>query len=359
MNCKKNTLFFSVLIVLLTQIMYCYLPKQAVQFISYYRKAVPVEEILQNPQTPDSVRAFLELTKDVRSFAQNTLGLRQNDNYTTYLEVPGKNIVQVVSGCLPDTFKTWNWRYPVVGKIPYKGYFDTSDALKEAQKLQKKGYETLVRPAGAFSTLGFFTDPLYSYMTSYNLFSIASLLIHEQTHATIYLKNQTEFNEQLAEFVGNEGALLYVKERFGEQSEEYSQATGFLEDYQQFIALLKDLHQTLDSIYKEDLSATKTLNLKDSIIAAYQWNFERSYDSLYTTPWFRKFAQRKVNNPYILMYMRYHKDLTLFHDFYEKNEKDLARTIKSLKAVSSHPREPKEFISHKIDSIDMASETLE
>ena len=113
---------------------------------------------------------------------------------------------------------------PFHGQAPYKGFYERPDALAEAARLKKEGYDVIVRKVDAFSTLGFTKDPVYSFMKKYSPYELASTIIHEQTHATLWVKGQTDFNEELADFVGETGALEWIAARFGAPSEEYRSA---------------------------------------------------------------------------------------------------------------------------------------
>ncbi|MDR3341903.1 MAG: aminopeptidase, partial [Treponema sp.] len=194
----------------------CYTLKQGVTMLGYLNRAVPLESLLTaSPEEPVDAsgeegssdaaldkRRFVEQVLDIRRFAITALGLRESANYTRYVALDRDYLAAVVSAAAQDSFSRYEWWFPVVGKVPYKGFFDPKDARKEAEKLKKKDLDVWIRGVDAFSTLGWFSDPLYSYMRHYPVHQLADLIIHEQLHATVYLKGQSQFDEELAEFVG-------------------------------------------------------------------------------------------------------------------------------------------------------------
>lgn len=322
----------------------CYLLKQGRYLLHYQRKAEKIAKVLERDSLPDNIRSLLVLANEIKKFSVDKIGLIEDDNFSTYLETDKKNIVYVVSASESDSFEKYEWRFPFFGSFPYKGFFKKEDARKTAQKLRKKGYDVYVRGAGAYSTLGFFTDPIYSYMMEYSIFDLASIIIHEQTHATKFLKNQIQFNEEMASFVGDEGALFFIREKYGIHSDQYNNAILKQKDYETFITFLKTLYGELSDLYSDTLLKETMLKKKKSIIATYQSRFERDYDSLFTTKAYKKFSTREVNNAYLNSYMTYTCDLGDFYALYKKNGLSLWETVSQLKTIDRKEKHPKKYI---------------
>lgn len=180
--------------------------------------ARPVEEVMKDPATPDSLRQKLRFVQEVRDFAVDSLGIRNTDNYNTLFDQQGKDILWVVTACRPYSLEQKYWTFPVVGKVSYKGYFDYERALQEEAALARQGYDTYVRSVGAWSTLGWFKDPILSNMLFRGDGELSNTVIHELTHGTIFVKDSLDFNENLATFIGHEGALRYMSWKWGEDS---------------------------------------------------------------------------------------------------------------------------------------------
>ena len=247
-----------------------YLVKQGNYLLRDSTGTVSLASLIEAPSTPAETRDFLLRVTEIKSFAVETIGLTNNGNYTRYKEIARDHLVDVVQACDALSFTPYLWGYPFLGKLPYRGYYERADADGEAARLKKEGYDVIVRPVDAFSTLGFTKDPVYSFMRKYSPFQIASLIIHEQTHATLFVKDQPDFNEELANFVGDEGAFEWLRTKYGEDSPFYHDALDEYADSQTFVGLLQGLSTELKGLYGEDISREEKLAGKKRIIDAFQ-----------------------------------------------------------------------------------------
>jgi predicted aminopeptidase len=239
----------------------------------------------------------------------------------------------VVSASAADSFTRHEWNYPVVGRMPYKGFFNVEDARKERAKLEKKHLDVWVRGVDAFSSLGWFRDPLYSYMRDYSPGRLAELIIHESLHATVFLKGQVQFNEELAEFVGSEGARLYMETRFGIDSEEYQSMFAADEDHRNFITFIQELIAELQVLYESGKDRDETLREKERIIKAAQERFDSEYESRFDSENYRGFSALPVNNAYLELYRLYYAEDDYIAGLYERTGKDLRAFIAAAKSM--------------------------
>ena len=182
--------------------------------------AKPLDEFLEDKSYPDSLKTKIVQIKEIKQFAFDSLGIYPSKNYTTMFDQKGKPGMYVVTACYPYALKAYNWSFPIVGEFSYKGYFKKKKALKEAKRLNKEGFDTDVGIVNAWSTLGWFKDPVMSSMLKKNEGQLARLLIHELTHGTIFVKNDVQFNENLATFIGDKGAILFLAHKYGSHSKE-------------------------------------------------------------------------------------------------------------------------------------------
>ncbi|HWG54644.1 MAG TPA: aminopeptidase [Gemmatimonadaceae bacterium] len=171
----------------------------------------PIAALATSPGTDPHTRAKLQLVLAARAFAVDSVKLDARQSFTTYTALRSDTLVLVVSAAYRDRLKFHTWWFPIVGSVPYKGYFRPEDALAEARDLRQRGYDTLVRPAAAFSTLGWFNDPLLSSTLELDSVSLANTVIHELTHNTFYASGQAIFNESFANFVGSHGATWFFR----------------------------------------------------------------------------------------------------------------------------------------------------
>jgi predicted aminopeptidase len=336
----------------------CYTLKQGAVMLGYLGRAAPLESLLDGPprgeagSAPEENRLFVERVRDIRRFAMEELGLRESKNYTKYVELDRDYLAAVVSASAKDSFTRHEWRFPVVGAVPYKGFFNVEDARKEAAKLGRKGLDVWIRGVDGFSTLGWFRDPLYSYMRNYTADRLANLLIHELLHATVFVKGQVQFDEELAEFVGTEGARLYIEKTFGPDSEELRRMALAEADNAAFVGFIRGLIAELDALYKSGvsrdnpggLSREEILGRKEHIIQAARERFAAGYDSLFGTENYRGFAELSVNNAYLELYRLYYAEENYFADLYERTGRDLpglvaaAKTLNGSRAARKNPR---------------------
>ncbi len=269
--------------------------------------SVELTELLADPTFPDSLRAQIEIIQKAREFAVDELGLKDTDNYTTYFDQQGEVSLWNVTACAPYTFSPKTWWFPIVGTVPYKGYFDKSKALAVAAELEAEGWDVRVRPVGGWSTLGWFRDPILSSMLERSEGELAELIIHELTHSTVFISDQVTFNENLASFIGEHGARLFLAAQYGDSSAQLRSYLNGDIDGRLFTAYILQATKRLDSLYSsfpEDLAVEIKQKRKQEMI-------ERVRDGLATVPFNDErfahvFKNGLPNNAYFMSYMRYH-----------------------------------------------------
>src|SRR5438045_4299769 len=191
----------------------CYLSRGAWEEAKILSRRQPISEIVADPRTPKDARAKLKVVLAARQYAKDSLKLRTKDSFTTYSRLDHDTLVLVVSAAYRDTLKPYTWWFPIVGRVPYKGYFDFGAARKAAKGLYDDGLDGYVRPAAAFSTLGFFNDPLLITTLKGDSISLANTVIHELTHNTFYASCQAPFDESFPVFVGPRGSAAMFRAR--------------------------------------------------------------------------------------------------------------------------------------------------
>ena len=179
----------------------------------------PIARIVQDTATDWETRDKLLLVLQARQFAADSLRLNAGNSYTLFSRVESDTLVMVLSAAHKDRFQPYTWWFPIVGRVPYKGFFELEDALAAQRKLEAQGYDTYLRPSAAFSTLGWFNDPLLSTLLRYDRVSLANTVIHEIFHNTFFAPGQAVFNESLANFVGGRGAIEFFCRRDGPRSQ--------------------------------------------------------------------------------------------------------------------------------------------
>ncbi len=328
----------------------CYLMKQGTYIVRYNKSARDIDKLLKSKEIDEDLKETFALVQEIKLYAVQAIGLKEDRNYTKYVELERDYLVDVISASEKDSFTPYIWSYCFFGSFPYKGFFEREDAEREAEELKKKGLDVLIRKVDAFSTLGFFVDPVYSFMAGYSVFALASLIIHEQTHTTLFLKNQVQFNEELAGFVGIEGALNFIRAKYGEDSEFYRQALDNREDWDRYSSLIKALYEELRRLYEGGWSREYKLTQREIVFESFKERFRTVYSGQFKTESFRKLGEIPLNNAYILSFTRYTQDLELFYRLYRARGYDLKKTVQILKKAKDAGGDPKAFLRKMIES---------
>jgi predicted aminopeptidase len=209
----------------------------------------PVTELLADPTYPDSLKGKIRLIQEIKQFAQDSLGLDPSENFTTYHDQQGKPLMWVLVGSDRYALKPVDYEIPLLGTFSYKGFFDRKRLLSADSSLQRAGYDTRINEVAAYSTLGFFRDPILSSMLKRTEGSLAELIIHELTHGTLFIKDELEYNENLADFVGEYGADRFMAQKYGRESVPYRNYLATKAFYDRFDEHILRGTKQLDSVY--------------------------------------------------------------------------------------------------------------
>jgi predicted aminopeptidase len=268
----------------------------------------PIAEMLNDPAVADSIKLKFRIIGEIRQFAIDSLGLKQSKNYTTFYDQHGKPLLWVVTASEKFALKAYQWKFPVVGSVGYKGFFDYEKGKREEKKLSGKGYDTDCNATSAWSTLGWFRDPVFSNFLNRSEGQLAELIIHEMTHATLYVKSSVDFNENLASAIGETGAEQFLRFKFGNSSDELKKYLERNEDYNLFAAHFLRGAQELDSLYDgfnpsqpEELKNSQKQNLIRQIISSLDtvsFHNRARYTKLFAD-------EHYPNNAYFLGFTRY------------------------------------------------------
>jgi predicted aminopeptidase len=295
----------------------------------------PIVRVIEDAGTPAEQRRKLELVLQARDFADNGLDLDAGDSYTTYSYVDSDTLLLVISASRQDRFEPFTWWFPIVGHVPYKGFFDFDAAHSAAADLRRRGYDAAVRPSGAFSTLGWFNDPLLNTVLRYGDVSLVSTVIHEITHNTLYLPSQVAFNESYANFAGDRGAIAFFCARDGEESERCRLARDQWADnlvYGAFIsAFIADLRALYD---RDDLSSEAKIEAREAVFLAARERFRSDVMPQLRTRAFTGFPDMELNNATLIGINLYYERLDLFEAVYQRHGQDLAASLRAIEEAA-------------------------
>ncbi len=293
-------------------------------FISYY--SVPVERVLEDGQADNRTKEKILFVQEVKRYGEEQLGLKGGKNYSTFFGAKD-SVLFVLTASEKDRLHLHTWNFPIVGGVTYKGFFSREDALKEKKRLDDQGYDTLIQRAGAYSTLGWLKDPIFSSMIDCDEATLANLILHETTHTTVYLKGHTDFNEQLATFIGNQGAVSFLTEKYGPESKEVMEAIHDQEDDLLVARWVDQSCQKLSELYGQSISRSEKLIGREKVFREIKEEFRKLKAHLKTNS-YRDFEKVELNNAILLAHRRYVRQLDKFESLYERLGRDLRRVVK-------------------------------
>ncbi|MBI4577536.1 MAG: aminopeptidase [Planctomycetes bacterium] len=233
----------------------------------------PIREVLaQGGGAPERLRR-LALVPEVKAFGES-LGLVPGGSYEDFVDTGGSPTCWNLTACPRDSLAPRTWWFPIVGRVPYLGYFDRDRAEAQRRRLEVEGLDTYLRPVSAYSTLGWFRDPVYSSMLDYDEADLAEVVLHEMTHATVFVKDQVDFNETLASYVGREAALAWLAQRHGDPSPAVEAWHSRRRDEARFDAFLDEACAGLESLYGRGLAPEELGRAREEAFAQVRARFE-------------------------------------------------------------------------------------
>ena len=248
----------------------------------------PIEEVANDPTTNAKLAALLKKMPEIKKFGEK-FGLKPTKNYSEYVKLDQDSVVYVVTISDPLEFKAKVFSFPIAGSFTYIGWFDHQDAVDFASKFEKEGYDVDVRGASAFSTLGWFRDPLLSSMMG-ELPDLVNVVIHESVHATVYIKDQSFFNESLAYFVADELTQKYFSEQGLLESPVWLDYETRKKRYEVIQQRMARAFQDLKKIYESTGTEVEKREKKSAYLAALQSELKLS---------------RKINNATLIQFKTY------------------------------------------------------
>ena len=279
--------------------------------------------------TPDRVAALapeersgLEVLRRAQTFAES-LGLNPSTSYRHLIDRKGQSALSVVTAAPADRLEPLTWWFPIVGRVAYRGYFDAERAQRFADRLAYDGFDTYVRPAGLYSTLGFFDDPIPRSMLLWPHFAIVNSLTHELVHETIFVADDIDYNEALATFIAHIATLEF----FAEEPEQANAERRSSADDRTFAALLEGLAGELEELYAEVTSEAEARSRREDIFRRYRDEVFPAQQ--WQTPRYSGFAEAPRSNAYLLANRTYLGALACFEARFAEHDSDLRALIRA------------------------------
>jgi len=303
----------------------------------------PITQFLEKAEVNQDTQEKLKLVLAVREYARDVLKMNVGGSYASYSYVDRPDLTYILTAAPKTELKPYTWWFLIVGRVPYKGYFSKADADGAAADLQSDGYDTNIRPSAAFSTLGWFDDPLLSHLLRYDKVTLSEVVFHELFHNTLYVKGAGAFNESVANFVGGRAAIDFFRDRFGVNSVEHQRAIQAWQEELEFSDFIEKLGESLSEIYGKEIPLEEKLRLREEIFERGKKEWEERIAAR-PAHRFRGFAKQPLNNAVMIHYLLYLKNLRLFEELYESRGRNLAHVIDSLREAVAKGGEPFETV---------------
>jgi predicted aminopeptidase len=303
-------------------------------------KREPIEEVLADPATDSTLRQRLQLALDARRFASDTLHLPRNGSYTLYADLERPYAVWNVFAAPEFSLKPIEHCFPIAGCVGYRGYFDREEARAEATRLQAGGVEIYVKGITAYSTLGWFDDPILNTMLRWDDDELDGTIFHELAHQKLYVKGDTAFDESFATFVEREGLRQWRTARRLPATEE---AEALRED--QFTQLVLDTRERLETLYASGLPPAEMRMRK-------QAEFERlraAYRQLRDTQWqgysgYDAWMDSDINNAKLVPFGLYHRWVPAFAALFARVHGDWPAFYAEVKRIGDRDKDARESL---------------
>lgn len=316
--------------------------------ISFYGQAIrghvdlimrrqPIDVILSDGGRDAELLKKLRLAREIRDFASEELALPENDSYRSYVDVGRRYVTWALYAAPEFSLDLMLWCFPVAGCVPYRGYFNELDANAEAERLRTRGMDTHVRGVVAYSTLGWFDDPLINTMLLNGEVALASLIFHELAHQRIYVDDDSHFNEAFAMAVQQTGVRRWLSQvRSVEDLEAYERARRRQDE---FFTLIVEIKRELAAVYNRTLSDTEKRIGKRAVIAGVRQRYEQLKRKWSGYGVYDKWFEEPINNARLAATAVYLDKVPEFVRLLEACDKNYARFYLQVERIANMPVE--------------------
>jgi predicted aminopeptidase len=303
-----------------------YVTRQSATHLRVMAARQPVDKAIAAGDIPPAWLEAIATIRSAKQFGVERLGLPAEDLYETIALIrPGPN--WIVTACPRDALQPVTWWFPVAGRVAYRGYYDREDADRFAAGLRRKDLDVSVRPAAAFSTLGWFADPIRPAMLQGTETYLVDLVLHEATHGLLYLKGETDFNESFASFVAQAGTILYFRDAGCEDGDICQHLLDEAADAATFASFIEEVVASLNEFYAGEIP-------REEKVSGREMFFARAREDSRTLPWRRNgyawFAGAPLDNAVLLSYRRYGSGQEVFADLVASCRDDLGLALQAM-----------------------------
>jgi predicted aminopeptidase len=333
-----------------------YLVRAAVAEARILWRREPIAHVLARGDVDGATREKLLLVLDARRFAAARLGYRVGGTFATLSRVDDDAVAYVVTAAYRDRLESFTWRFPIVGRVPYRGFFQRERADAYAAALERDDLDTAVWPTAAFSTLGWFADPLLSNMLDDDPVGLVTVVFHELTHARLYLPSAAEFNESFANFVGHRAAIAYfcgpaqspvANTPAPMRAARCAEARRRWREERSYAATLGDLAASLRALYAAGLQPAARASRRNEILTM---AVQRLTAATGNGGARRARGLAHVNNAVLLHQLVYRRDLAVFEDVWRGRGHRLRAAVDAIAAAARSTADPFAALAPLVDA---------
>lgn len=305
-------------------------------------KRQPISKIMADPESSEDLRVRLEFILTVLEFAETKLQLPVNNHYRTYVDLKRPFVLWNVFAAPEFSLTPKTWCYPVAGCAVYRGYFAKENALQFADTLRKQGYDVYVGGVTAYSTLGWFDDPVLSTFIGQSEARTASLIFHELAHQVLFVPDDTAFNESFATFIEQEGLRRW--QHASGTSPIYAEYLRQHRIREQFVRLIMHCRQSLESLYQKKITASEKRVKKATIFSELQNEFNRLKTHQIGLSAYDTWINKSLNNAKIGSVVAYNDFLPAFHEILSQNGGKLDLFFEACRQLAKKSKEKRHRI---------------
>ena len=301
--------------------------------LSIMNQRTDIDELLADEQLNAGLRERLLLVQEIRRFSIARLGLPENDSYDSYVELDRPWVIQNIFAAPEFSTRLYEWCYPIIGCAAYRGYYDQERLLSYADKLEADGLEVHIGPVSAYSTLGWFDDPVLSSFIDWPDYRLAGLLFHELTHQQIYIDDDTRFNESLASAVQQVGTELWLSANNRDQ--QLIELSRWQDYRAEVIVLIEAIQGRLGQIYASDIDDIAKRSNKARILNESR-NMHREIAAKHgVTGGFTRWFEQDLNNAKIGSISAYNSWSAAFVNMIRAHDLDFAAFFDYVESIGS------------------------
>ncbi len=303
-------------------------------------KRVDIEQLLADGELDAKLRERLELVKEIRRFSVERLDLPDNDSYLSYVELDRDYLIKNLFAAPEFSTRLHRWCYPIIGCASYRGYFDEKRLQEYVAELEAQGLEVHVGRVAAYSTLGWFDDPVLSSFVDWPDHRLAGLLFHELTHQQLYIEDDSTFNESLASAVQQVGTELWLQAR--DHASQIDKNAHYQRYRAEVIELIETTRAELDDLYQRDIEDQQKRELKAETFQRSRQSHAAIAESYGIKRGFTRWFSDELNNAKIGSVSTYNSDKAAFVSMIRAFDLNFAEFYRYAEAVGRLPKDTRD-----------------